>query len=174
MLGRLSEQTERDEVSGRPAVWREVYELMRCPGPPCDQGPCCWRDFGKKHYKVLTHQMKRLVEHKQEGNKLDTHDDVPESICQELYAVEQQRLERRQRSSKAAAESTPTINITNVLPDQTSTTAAKSELTDALASDAGRRKRLKISGKRDVAVRKCCETKRDTRLVGHHLLVLYV
>lgn len=172
MLGRLSEQTERDEVLGRPAVWREVYELMRCPGPPCDQGPYCWRDFaGKKHYKVLTHQMKHLVEYKQEGNKLDTHDDVPESVREELYAVEQQRLERRQRSSKATAEGTPTINITNVLPDQTST-AGISQLTDALACDAGRRKRLKISGKRDVAVREYTNWQRSN-VVDNELKTQY-
>lgn len=64
----------------------------------------------------MTHQLKRLVQYKQDGLRLDSHDDVPEDVRQELYALEQQRLERRSRSAKAQAGRVPPIHITNVLP----------------------------------------------------------
>lgn len=38
-----------DESPEQSSVWRDVYNLMRCPGPPCHLGPHCWRDpVGKK------------------------------------------------------------------------------------------------------------------------------
>jgi hypothetical protein len=47
-------RAEEDSVGVSPA-WTDVYNLMRCPGPPCRLGPHCWRDpDGKKHYKLLT------------------------------------------------------------------------------------------------------------------------
>lgn len=119
MLTELDEQAERDQTSGRPAVWQGVYQLMRCPGPPCHLGPHCWRDSaGKKHYRLMTHQPKRLVQYKEDGNKLDSHDDVPEDVRQELYATEQQRLERQQQATKGLTKSLPSIQITNVLLGQ--------------------------------------------------------
>jgi hypothetical protein len=122
ILTELDNETERDRLCGQPAVWRDVYALMRCPGPPCHLGPHCWREpIGKKHYRILTHQLKRLVLYKEEGNKLENHDDVPDDVRQELYAVEQQRLERQQQPAHQASKSMPPIHITNVMPGQTST-----------------------------------------------------
>ena len=52
---------EQDSM-GQPSVWRYVYDLMRCTGPPCHLGPHCWRDpVGKKHYRLKTHHLKGLV-----------------------------------------------------------------------------------------------------------------
>ncbi|KAH6879780.1 hypothetical protein B0T10DRAFT_519851 [Thelonectria olida] len=39
-----------------------VYQVMKCPGPPCDRGPYCWQDsVSKKHYKLLGHHLRSLV-----------------------------------------------------------------------------------------------------------------
>lgn len=60
---------------------------MRCPGPPCHLGPHCWIDYaGKKHYKLRTHHLESLIKHVQQGGDLETHDDVPEEIREQLYA----------------------------------------------------------------------------------------
>jgi hypothetical protein len=47
---------------------------------------------------------------------LRTHDDVPEDIRQQLYAEEQQRLERKQNVITMFSSNMFPINITNVLP----------------------------------------------------------
>ena len=110
---RASQLQAEQEESGSPSIWQEVYALMRCPGPPCNLGPHCWRDpFGKKHYKVRTHHLKALVELVHRGLALKSHDDVPEDIRELLYAEEHQRQERH--STTTSAPSLPPINITNV------------------------------------------------------------
>lgn len=79
---------EEDAV-GRSSVWRDVYNLMRCPGPPCNLGPHCWRDsVGKKHYKLRTYHLKSLIKHVEQGATLRTHDDVSDNIREQLYAEE--------------------------------------------------------------------------------------
>jgi hypothetical protein len=115
-------QVDAEEAStGEPSVWRDVYNLMRCPGPPCHLGPHCWRDpVGRKHYKLKTHQLKALIRHVEHGGHLRTHDDVPEGIREQIYAEEQQRLERHQRAAHVPSSNIPPINITNVLPGPSS------------------------------------------------------
>jgi hypothetical protein len=155
MLTELDNETERDRLCEQPAVWRDVYALMRCPGPPCHLGPHCWRDpVGKKHYRILTHPLKRLVLYKEEGHKFESHDDVPDDVRQESYAVEQQRLERQQQPTPQASKSMPPIHITNVMPGQTSngssdTLTASREQGNSVA---GQGERIRIVGQRDVAV----------------------
>lgn len=159
MLTELDEQTERDQGSGQGAVWRQVYELMRCPGPPCHLGPHCWRDIaGKKHYRLLTHQLKRLVRYKEEGNKLENHTDVPEDVRQELYAEEQQRFEHQQKSKHAPTSSVPPIQITNVLPGQDPTTGRTSPIRQSVVA---RPERLRIMGQRDVVVQEYTDWQRS-------------
>jgi len=53
MLAEGNAQVDAEQAStGHLPIWRDVYNLMRCPGPPCRLGPHCWRDpIGKKHYK---------------------------------------------------------------------------------------------------------------------------
>ncbi|KAM0714703.1 hypothetical protein Q7P37_009720 [Cladosporium fusiforme] len=155
LLTQLGEQTGQDQVAGQPAVWCQVYEIMRCPGPPCNLGPHCWRDIaGKKHYRLLTHQLRRLVQYKEEGNKLESHDDVPDDVREELYAVEQQRFENQQKSKTAATGSVPSIQITNVIPGQdTATGILSSTDTHDLQGMPVRPDRLRIVGQRDIVVR---------------------
>jgi hypothetical protein len=34
MLAERAAQLDAEDVSGQPSIWRDVYALMRCPGPP--------------------------------------------------------------------------------------------------------------------------------------------
>jgi hypothetical protein len=101
MLRVLHEQVSAEESSGQPSIWRDVYRKMRCPLPPCHhEGQYCWLDpVGKKHYKMRTHHMKALVKHVEQGGILETHDDVPDMIRDQLYAEERQRIEKRQKAT---------------------------------------------------------------------------
>jgi hypothetical protein len=106
-------------VSGGPDAWRHVYNLLRCPGPPCDRGPYCWQDpDGKKHYKLMGHHLRSLIKFVQRGYKLETHGDVPQDIRTQLYAEEQQHSDRKRKrrdSGSSPAGYTPMI-INNYIP----------------------------------------------------------
>jgi hypothetical protein len=152
---RASQLQAEQDASGSPSIWQEVYALMRCPGPPCNLGPHCWRDpFGKKHYKVRTHHLKALVELMHQGHTLKSHDDVPEDIRELLYAEEHQRQERHSTTTNIPAPSLPPINITNVLPSQANESPKKSVADGSVT--AGERPhenaRLDRPGPRDAAV----------------------
>jgi hypothetical protein len=56
MLSERAAQLDAEQGdSGHLPIWREVYALMQCPGPPYNLGPHCWRDLlGKRHYKLRT------------------------------------------------------------------------------------------------------------------------
>ncbi|KAJ8058502.1 hypothetical protein OCU04_012688 [Sclerotinia nivalis] len=157
MLSERAEQLDGErESSGQPSVWRDVYSLIRCLGPPCHLGPHCWRDpVGKKHYKLKTHHLKSFIRFVEQGYKLQKHEDVPEDIHEQLYAEEQQWLERRQRTSSTSATSFPSINITNVLPPHAYQTPLEASPTRTLPSDLPSTSalvtRLDIPGPRDVA-----------------------
>jgi hypothetical protein len=118
MLAEGAAQLDAEYAStGHLPIWRDVYNLMRCPGSPCHLGPHCWVDpVGKKHYKLNSHHLKSLIMHVQDGHTLETHDDVPQKIRDELYAEEQQSLERHQKTTRTSIASHPPITITNVLP----------------------------------------------------------
>jgi len=155
MLADRAAQLEAEqETTGNPSVWREVYALMRCPGPPCNLGPHCWRDpFGKKHYKLRTHHLKALISFVEEGNILRTHDDVPDNIRDQLFTEECQRLERQPKSI-GSPPSFPPINITNVLPQtHSSPMPISSETTPQAAVQPSSGTCLGIPGPRDLAVK---------------------
>jgi hypothetical protein len=119
---------------------------MRCPRPPCNLGPYCWRDnVGKKHYKLKTHHLKSLIKHVEQGGTLETHDDVPNDIREQLYAKEQQDVERQRKRRASSLADFPHINITNILPSQTSTLS-----TETVPSKPS--SPLEILGQLDVAV----------------------
>ena len=117
MLRDLHDQVIAEDLSGQPPIWRDVYKKMRCPGPPCHhEGQYCWLDpVGKKHHKMRTHHMKALVKYVEQGGRLDSHDDVPDTIRDQLYAEEQQRIDKRQKPANAPTGSMyPPININNI------------------------------------------------------------
>jgi hypothetical protein len=94
------QQDAETHASGEGANWRAVYRTMRCPGRPCNnnQGHC-WRDpHGGRHYKLLTAHMRKLVIHMNEGNKYESHHDVPDTIRQQLYAEAEQRTAAHQNT----------------------------------------------------------------------------
>lgn len=150
MLTERDTQLDVEEASsGRPSIWSNVYELMRCQVLSCNLGPHCWRDpVGKKHYKLRTSQLRRLIEHVKEGYTLQTHDDVPEEIRQQLYAEDNQK---RQKPASTSAVNCPPINITNVLPTPAPQTAPASDMSSATPIN-----RLDIPRPRDAAVKDYC------------------
>jgi hypothetical protein len=152
---RAAQLDVEEESSGQPSIWNKVYSLMRCPGPPCHLGPHCWRDpVGKKHYKLRTKHLKSLMRHVEQGYELKTHADVPEEVREQLYAEEQQGLERRQTAASTSAATFPPINITNVLPGQPYHTPAGSVPAEIPVLDMPSTpvNRLEIPGLRDAAV----------------------
>lgn len=94
--GQALQRDAEEHASGQGAHWRYVYSILHCPGRPCrnSQG-YCWRDpRGGKHYKLLTVHLRQLVEYVMGGNKLDSHNDVPDQVRQQLYAEADQRASR--------------------------------------------------------------------------------
>jgi hypothetical protein len=137
MLAEGALQVDAEQASsGQPSVWRKVYNTMRCLGPPCKKGHYCWVDpIGKKHYPLNTRQLKSLIMYVQEGYTLDTHNDVPENVREELYIEEQKSLERNQKVSGTSALNLPPINITNVLPALFGQTSGPASLAGTPALD---------------------------------------
>lgn len=122
MLADRDAQLDAEDTSGQPSIWREVYKTMRCPGPPCrHEGQYCWQDpVGKKHYKLRTHQLRSLVRYVEKGGVLETHDDIPDSLREQLYAEDNERITKQKgRPHTRSGSMCPPINIT-VQPNQPS------------------------------------------------------
>lgn len=168
LLARDTQINAEESSSEQASVWKHVYSVMRCPGPPCELGPHCWRDpFGKKHYKVGTHHLRSLIKYVEQGGELNTHDDVPHDIRENLYHEEQQRLDRGSVSRQSAnGNSCPPINITNVLPSQSIPSASPPLSAQTVAmQDSGC---LNIPGLRDVAVEEYSDWQQSQ--VGNEIL----
>jgi hypothetical protein len=103
---------EQEEASGRPPVWKEVYELLGCTGAHCNNnGFYCWRDpETQKHYKLETSVLGKLIDLAEEGLTLRTHNDVPVHIRQLLREQEELNLERKNRKRRAP-DDLPAVNI---------------------------------------------------------------
>ncbi|EHK19833.1 uncharacterized protein TRIVIDRAFT_68181 [Trichoderma virens Gv29-8] len=67
----------QQEASGVRPVWKDVYEVFECSSAVCPNwGFSCWRDLcDKKHIKLDSDTMEKLVDFAEEGNKLEMHDD---------------------------------------------------------------------------------------------------
>lgn len=119
MLTERDAEIDDEQASGQPSVWRNVYRTMRFPGPPCRcEGQYRWQDPDERnHYKLRSNHMKTLVKHVDQGGVIETLDDIPDSLCEQLYAEENQRLERRKESSDNPPTGSicPPINI-DILP----------------------------------------------------------
>ncbi|KAJ5086731.1 hypothetical protein NUU61_008038 [Penicillium alfredii] len=157
MLSERDVEIDAEQASGQQSVWRDVYRIMRCPEPPCrHEGQHCWQDpDGKKHYELRSNHMKTLVKYVQQGGIIETHDDVPESLREQLYAEESQQLERRKKSSDNSTTMSICPPIHHVLPAQPShvstpmTTSA--EPTDSAPRQPGS---IDVPGLLDIAVEK--------------------
>lgn len=72
--------------------------------------------MGKKHYKLLAYHIRNLVAHMEDGGTLETHDDIPYTLRETIYAEEERDKERKQKVSNATTGSMcHPINI-HVLP----------------------------------------------------------
>lgn len=115
MVTERDAEIDAEQASGQPSIWREVYRTMRCPGPPCrHEGQYYWQDpNGKKHYKLRSSHMRTLVEYVNQGGVIETHDDIPDSLREQLYAEESQRLGGRKKNSDSpeTGSTCPPINI---------------------------------------------------------------
>jgi hypothetical protein len=157
MLNERDAQLDAEEnACGQQAIWRRVYDLMKCDSAACHLGPYCWLDpMGKKHYRLRTQTLRRLVTYAEKGGVLETHKDLPDEIREELYMEEQQRLEKEKRKGgniHGAGAPYPPINI-NVHPAHppgSDVAAPKAAVDSASLRDTGS---LKIPGLRDVAVK---------------------
>ncbi|KAK2794195.1 hypothetical protein FQN50_009940 [Emmonsiellopsis sp. PD_5] len=156
MLDEREDRINAEDASGQPSVWENVYKLMRCPGPPCNLGQWCWLDpIGKKHYNLKTYHLKSLVKYVQEGHgTLETHDDVPDWIREQLYEEERQKLKRKRSKSPTLPTNGTPINI-HVLPAQSSQPSMLGNTSEAPAMSPSLNACLiKIPGPRDIAVRR--------------------
>ncbi len=145
-------------VSGGPDAWRQVYSLMRCPGPPCDLGPYCWQDLEThKHYKLLGHILRTLVKFVQRGGKLESHDDVPPDVRTQLYAEQQQHQnrKRKRRDSGSSPTGQPPMIINNYIPSCPSLSGSAPP--DSAPNLSLQSCPLNIPGLRDEAVKAYCE-----------------
>ena len=153
---RESQLDAEQQTSAQPSVWREVCSLMRCPGPPCNLGSYCWIDSeGKRHYGLKTHHFRNFVRYVEKGGVLQTHDDVPDDVREQLYAEEQQRHDRKSGCTAMSPANIPPISITNVLPGpphQVLPPASQMGMNDATIAES-----LDIPGLRDVALRRYTE-----------------
>jgi hypothetical protein len=159
LADRATQLDAEEESSGHPSIWREIYALFRCPGPPCDLGPYCWRDpTSKKRYKLRTCHLKALIDWVEQDNSVQSQNDVPEHIREQLLTEEHQRLERQPNAPTNAPTPYPPINITNVLPSSNQPSIAgsmeSSMLPESICSNICP---LNIPGYSDVAVQQYSE-----------------
>ncbi|CAI7637411.1 unnamed protein product [Penicillium pancosmium] len=101
MLSERDAQLDAEEnASGEESIWRGRY---------------CWQDpHGKKHYGLRTHHLKRLIAFVEKGGTLQSHDDVPDNIREDLYMEERHRLESQQSKNNkmtGTPGSYPPINL---------------------------------------------------------------
>jgi hypothetical protein len=127
--GQALQRDAEEHASGQGAHWRHVYSILRCPGRPCQNNQGYdWRDpRGGKHYKLLTVHLRRLVEHVMGGNKLDSHNDIPDHVRQQLYAEADQHASRCQDARRTPApmqQSQAATQAATTTPEQASSTAA--------------------------------------------------
>ena len=121
------------ESSGQHTLWADVYRVMRCPGPPCQLGPYCWRDpEGKKHYRLYPHHLRELIRFVQEGNRLESQADIPESIQRELKAADRLNAERKQTKATTTPLGMTPITINTHCPEH-----SQREAPIAFQSDPG-------------------------------------
>ncbi|KAK1990396.1 hypothetical protein LX36DRAFT_686042 [Colletotrichum falcatum] len=106
---------------------------------------------GRKHYKLVTCYLTKMVAYVEDGGRLESHSDVPSGIRELLYAEDQQRLDRQGRSKTHA--NYPPINITNVLPGSDVPLPGHGPRPTPASTSPHTPTQLKISGPRDSALR---------------------
>jgi hypothetical protein len=77
--------------------------------------------MNKKHYRLRTYHLRSLIQYVENDSVIDTHDDVPKTIQEQLRAEEQQQIDQQQKNPNHLINTSrpPPINI-NVLPTPSS------------------------------------------------------
>ncbi|PTD02532.1 hypothetical protein FCULG_00012603 [Fusarium culmorum] len=114
-LAQRDQLLETQEAAGQPRVWKDVYDVMRCNGHLCP-GSYCYVDEQRKHMRLDTSILTKIVEYAEEGNEVRTHRDVPPYILDIIYEKDRLDGERRVKRKATSAESDRPIKIVNVLP----------------------------------------------------------
>ncbi|KAJ9481151.1 hypothetical protein VN97_g12352 [Penicillium thymicola] len=154
MITERDAEMDAEQATGGHEVWREVYRIMRCPGPPCrHEGQYCWQDpYRKKHYRLRTNHLKILTRYVQQGGVIEIHDDIPDSLREQLYTEENQRLERRKKSSESSTCGSTChpvhFHLLSQMPIPTTTAAAESTTPAPKPTDP-----IDIPGLLDIAVK---------------------
>ncbi|PTD03456.1 hypothetical protein FCULG_00012812 [Fusarium culmorum] len=112
---RRDQLLETQEAAGQPRVWKDVYDLMRYNRNLCP-GSYCYVNEQRKHIRLNTSILTKMVKYAKQGNELRIHRDMPPYILDMIY--EKNRLDGEQRVKQKAAslESDHPIKIVNVLP----------------------------------------------------------
>lgn len=154
LVDRDAQLDAEENACGQQAVWRRVYDLMKCHSSTCHLGPYCWLDpMGKKHYRLRTQTLRRLVTYAEKGGVLESHKDVPDEVRDELYMEDQQRQEKENRKGGKILSGEPpyppiNINVHSSQPPQLPTTAPSAGLATPKDTDS-----LNIPGFKDIAVK---------------------
>jgi hypothetical protein len=98
--------------------------------------------------------LKAIIKYVEQGGILDTHDDVPDNVREQLYAEEHQRLSKANKSPNnltTGSTTLPPINI-NVLPTQSSQPLISSSWGTEATSISSQATYLDIPGPLEAAV----------------------
>lgn len=138
--------------------------MSRRPGPPCRHDGQYYRQGpeSKRQHRSKTHHLKALVKYVEREGVLDTHDDVPDSLREQLHAEEDQQREKRKKSPDNSIFSSrcPPINI-NVLPAGSSQQSMPTSAGDSAPAKTGYAKSITVHGLLDVAVEEYTEWQRS-------------
>ncbi|KJZ69706.1 hypothetical protein HIM_10900 [Hirsutella minnesotensis 3608] len=91
--------------------WKTVYNLHRCGVESCESPYCCVDPVDKKHYKVDTSVLDKIIEYVDDGNQIRSFDDIPQDIRDIIFAKQQQSVERACKKQKLS--NLPPIHIGN-------------------------------------------------------------
>jgi hypothetical protein len=137
-------------ATGRAAAWQHVYALFRCPGPPCELKPFCWFDSQRnKRFGLKSHHLRSLIRYKDDGKPLDTHDQMPKELRQQIYKEERQSEDHKQTKNLGPSSGMQPIQITNILPSRDS-----GHVDPVLKAEVSP---VEFSGLRDDNVQQYCE-----------------
>ena len=90
-----------------------MYEIFDCGSNICqNQGFSCWRDPDRKrHFKLDSVTMGKVVDFAEEGNKLENHNDLPQRIREIIYKHDEEETARKQLKRKASDQGSSTLRI---------------------------------------------------------------
>jgi len=155
MRAELDAELEDEEASGELAIGLGVYHLFRCLLNSCNAPNYCWPDpDAGVHRKLNTPLLRKLIRYAEEGNPLNTPNDVPQGLRDEIRLQDQQRHDRKRKARAVSPQGYPPVNITNYMPGHSEPTSqqpppAKSEPAHATPKTVSA---LEIPGFRDDAV----------------------